>query len=423
MSVRRVARFVAPLWLLGVVLGPAPAQASNCAGTSVGRTALTDLGPALYQGFPGGLYPGGSNRRPAAHQQAGLAIASNIAPLDTLGQPDPGGRVVVISIGMSNCTQEFSAFVPRVRNDPARESHVVAIDCALGGQATQIVRQPGAAYWDTVATRLRGHGSSPLQAQVVWLKEARSGPTQGFPAAAESLSRDLGTIVRLIKQKLPNVKAVYLTSRIYAGYASTTLNPEPYAYESGFSVKWLIEAQIAGVDSLNYDPAAGPVQAPWLSWGPYLWSDGLAGRADGMVWRCGQFAADGTHPADSARAIVADSLFAFFRNDDTTALWYRAHPLDVAATSSPPEALRVSPTPVRRGAGVTLAFRADGPWRLELFDAAGRRVRVYRGEALDPLLRWDGRDQRGLVVPGGVYHLRLESGTGTARGRVVVLDR
>ena len=108
-----------------------PAHAADCTRTTVGLTALTDLGPGLYQGFPGGLYPGGSNHRPLAHQQAGLALAGTIVPLDTLGQPDLAGRVVMISIGMSNCTQEFSALVPRVQNDPQREFHVVAIDCAV----------------------------------------------------------------------------------------------------------------------------------------------------------------------------------------------------------------------------------------------------------------------------------------------------
>ena len=88
-------------------------------------------------------------------------------------------------------------------------------------------------------------------------------PTGGFPASAESLRANLATIVRIIEQKLPDVRLAYLTSRIYAGYATTTLNPEPYAYESGFAVKWLVESQIRG-DSLNYDPARGPVQAAGL---------------------------------------------------------------------------------------------------------------------------------------------------------------
>src|SRR5205814_5733577 len=99
-------------------------------------------------------------------------------------------------------------------------------------------------------------------------------------------------------------------SRIYAGYATgvSALNPEPYAYESGFAVKWLIEGQINGADSVNYDPARGPVQAPWLSWAPYLWADGLTPRNDGLTWVCSSFQSDGTHPSATGRDIVADSL-------------------------------------------------------------------------------------------------------------------
>src|SRR5207245_2684160 len=106
----------------------------------------------------------------------------------------------------------------------------------------------------------------------------------GFPAATDTLLRNLGTVIRILEDKLPNVKLAYLTSRIYAGYASSTLNPEPYAYESGFAVKWLIDAQIAGVDSLNWNANVGPVEAPWLSWGPYLWADRVTPRRHGLPW-------------------------------------------------------------------------------------------------------------------------------------------
>src|SRR5262245_34674115 len=253
------------LALVGLLAAWVPARAIDCTGTSTGRVPLIDLGSGTYQGYPGGLYPGGANVRPAAHEAAGLAIASAIGPLDTLGNPDPAGRVVLISIGMSNCTQEFSAFVPKVNADPTKNANVRVIDCAQGGQAANLIRDPNAAYWDTVAARLRARGSSPLQAQAVWIKEADASPTTGFPAATTTLMQDLGAIVRIIHDQLPNVRIAYLTSRIYAGYADTPLNPEPYAYESGFAVKWLIEAQIAGEDSLNWDPAAGPVESPWLS--------------------------------------------------------------------------------------------------------------------------------------------------------------
>ena len=39
---------------------------------------------------------------------------------------------------------------------------------------------------------------------------------------------DLAEIVRLMATRYPNLRIVYLSSRIYGGYATTTLNPEMY---------------------------------------------------------------------------------------------------------------------------------------------------------------------------------------------------
>ena len=61
------------------------------------------------------------------------------------------------------------------------------------------------------------------------------------------------------------MKLAYLSSRTYGGYATTPLNPEPYAYESAFAVKWLIKQQIKGDSALNCDPSNDPIKAPWLS--------------------------------------------------------------------------------------------------------------------------------------------------------------
>ncbi|HEY2953684.1 MAG TPA: T9SS type A sorting domain-containing protein [Candidatus Eisenbacteria bacterium] len=412
--------------LLAAALCARGAFASDCTRTSVGFVPLIDLGTGTYHGFTGGLYPGGANSRPPAHDSAGLAIAAAIEPLDTLGNPDPvNGRIVLISIGMSNATQEFSAFVPKAMGDPGRHPRLLVIDCAKGGQATQDIRRPDAAYWDTVATRLRGHGSSPLQAQAAWIKEARRGPTEPFPASAESLTNDLGTIVRILHGKLPNLRLAYLTSRIYAGYATSTLNPEPYAYESGFAVRWLIEAQIAGVDSLEFDPERGPVRSPWLSWGPYLWADGLTPRSDGLIWRCEDFQSDGTHPSASGRDLVADSLLAFFKGDATTTPWFVSPgtvSVEARGIRSEPR-LSIAPNPARPGVEIAFAT-ATGPWRLEILDLGGRRVRALArgaGEGVRVTRRWDGRDDSGVVARAGLYWVRLISGDGSRASRVVWL--
>ncbi|MBI1798647.1 MAG: hypothetical protein HYR73_03050 [Candidatus Eisenbacteria bacterium] len=399
-----------------------PAISSNCAGTSTGMIPLTDLGTGLYHGVQGGLYPGGSNHRPFSHDSAGIQLAQSFAPLDTLGNSAPtNGRIVLISIGMSNCTMEFSHFVPIAMADAQRNPRVKVIDCALGGQSADRILSLSAAYWDTVRTRLRGQGSSPMQPQAVWIKEADASPSGGFPAATDSLLRNLGTLVRNIKTVLPNVKLAYLTSRIYAGYASSTLNPEPYAYESGFAVKELVAAQIAGVDSLNFDPGQRAVHAPWLSWGPYLWADGLTSRSDGLTWACSEFvSSDGTHPANSARDKIADSLLVFFKADASTRPWF------VAATLAAPSAtatldFTASPNPTQGAVDISFMPRAGERWWLDAVDVSGRRLaRIAAGVASGARehARWS---PPGAARPG-VYWLVLGTGSGVRAQRLVVLD-
>jgi len=318
------ARLAAALLLAPMALLAPAAEAIDCSGTSTGLIPLTDLGSAPYHGFEGGLYPGGSNVRPQAHTDLGLALARLIVPRDVAGVPDPVlGRIVFLSIGMSNTRNEFTAFVPVSDADPLRDANVKAFNGAIGGQDSATIADPAAPYWSQVDQMLLTAGLSPLQVQAVWLKEAKAGPTGGFPAAAQALERDLRAIVQNIAAYFPNVKLVYLASRIYAGYATTTLNPEAYAYESGFSVKWLIGDQLAQplpFVSLT-DLTRGAVM-PWLSWGPYLWADGLVPRGDGLTWSCTDFNADGTHPNPQGSAKVAHLLLDFVHTDPTARAWY-----------------------------------------------------------------------------------------------------
>lgn len=410
------------LLFLGLLVAATPAaHAANCDSTSTGLVALTDLGAGSYLGAQGGLYPGGSNHRPLAHDAAGRAIAEAIVPLDTLGQPDlVDGRVVLVSIGMSNCTQEFQAFLPKFDADPLRNPAVRAIDCAKGGQAANVIANPGSAYWDTVDVRLRLAGASPLQAQVAWIKEADAGPTGSFEASRDTLAAHLRRIVQILRARLPNLRLAYFTSRIYAGYATTALNPEPYAYESGFAVKQVLAAQIAGDPELNHDPGAGPVAAPWLAWGPYLWADGLAGRADGLTWACAGFAADGTHPSASGRGVVADSLLQFLRDDDTTAPWYRAgDPAGVEPGVTGPRGLRVGPNPARVAAHIALSGTRTEGVRLAVHDLSGRVRRVLSSDGAGRA-NWDLRDDTGQRVAPGLYWVR--AGTGAAHlARAIVV--
>ena len=293
---------------------------------STGLVPLTDLGTQRYQGEQGGLYPGGSNVPPPAHQKAGFALARQIAPLDREGRPAPDGKIVLLSIGMSNTTMEFQTFQKLAAAEPNLNPRLVLVDGAQGGQTAHITADPNARFWNVVAERLQNAGVTSAQVQVAWVKQANAGPREPFPTEAKRLQADLVNTLHNLHDKFPNLKIAYLSSRIYGGYALTPLNPEPHAYEGAFAVKWVIADQISGRPELNFDPAKGTVRAPWVAWGPYLWADGVKGRkVDDLVWVKEDFVErDRTHPSDSGRRKVAELLLNFLKSDPTARPWFLA---------------------------------------------------------------------------------------------------
>lgn len=303
-----------------LLLGALAAQ--NCANTSTGLVPLPELGPQLYQGFPGGLYPGGQNQPPSTHLQEGLSRAAAIQPRNQQGQPDPQGRIVLLSIGMSNATQEFSVWQRRSAADPFRNPRLQLVDGAQGGQDAAVFANPQAPAWNVVDQRLQAAGATASQVQVVWIKQALMNPVAGFPAHALQLEGHLRSIVQNLTARFPNLQLAYLSSRTYGGYANNPQRQEPLTYETGFAIQWLIAAQIQGDPALNHLPAAGPVRAPWLAYGPYLWADGMQPRADGLSWACADYQNDGVHPTHFGRYKVALLLEQYFHSEPTATPWF-----------------------------------------------------------------------------------------------------
>jgi hypothetical protein len=88
-------------------------------------------------------------------------------------------------------------------------------------------------------------------------------------------------------------------------------------------VKWLIEQQLQGDAALNYDPTRGPVKAPWLSWGPYLWANGEVPRKDGYRFQPSDFSQnDRMHHSPQGQEKAGRQLLQFFKTDSTTRTWF-----------------------------------------------------------------------------------------------------
>jgi hypothetical protein len=293
---------------------------------TTGLKPLTEMtADDKYEGEDGGLYGKGRNEPPDEHRKAAEAALAKIQPLDAEGKPDNDGKIVFISISMSNATQEFSTFKRMADADQAKSPRVTIVDCAQGGQAMAEWAPADARPWSVAMQRLESAGVTPEQVQVVWIKLANKGPRGGLHDHGDKLKADTISVIQNAKQKFPYLRIAYLGSRIYGGYTGGGLNPEPYAYESAFVCRWLILDQIEGSKELNYNAyvSRGDVKAPLLLWGPYFWGDGVTPRkSDGLVWKRDDFAGDGTHPSNSGREKVARLLLEFCKTDPLAKPWF-----------------------------------------------------------------------------------------------------
>jgi hypothetical protein len=323
-------------WLAFLLAAAPLASAQNCNNTSVGFTPLIDFAPGqLYQGQPGGLYPGAQNAPPIAHLQGGLTEAAQIVPRDSQGNPAVFGKIGLAVIGMSNAQIEGIAFVPLAQASPQMNPYVVPVNAAFKSQDAVLLADPNAWYWTYVDSQVSAAGLVNAQVQAVWLKEAIANVALPFPQDANLYYTYLRSIVVNLKAKFPNLHACYISSRCYGGYSTTGLSPEPYAYQTAFAVRSLITAQINGDPLLNYDPNIGAVRAPWCAWGPYLWADGIIPRSDGLTWICSDFLPDGTHPSPQGGAKVANLLLGFLLSDPTSSIWFVKPACPTPASTAP----------------------------------------------------------------------------------------
>ncbi len=292
--------------------------------SSIGQKPLTEMtADEHYKGEDGGLYGEGRNEPPDALLVAAKRQTAHVVPRDADGKPAKDGKIGLVSISMSNATMEYSRFKQIADNDPAKSPQVAIVDCAQGSQAMAEWVEPKARPWTEADRRLAAAGVNPKQVQIIWVKLANKGPRGELAEHGRKLEKDAAEVLRNAKARFPNIQIAYLGSRIYAGYATSRLNPEPYAFEGAFAVRWLIQDQMKGDAALQHDDANGPAKAPLALWGPYFWANGITPRkSDGLVWKQEDLASDGTHPSESGRQKVAEMLLKFFKEDPMASTWF-----------------------------------------------------------------------------------------------------
>lgn len=381
-------------------------------------------------------YINSSNPTGASQDTIGRAFAALIQPLNSSGVYDGTGKAVLLSLGMSNASDEWCGIGSALGNTgrnfcgspnytgtaPSQysfmqealhhslNSSLVIVNGAISSQeacdytVTSGTTPPslcapfeseGGTINDYDAIKTDQFTSQSLlyegQVQAIWLKEAdvvvlqqqgqsHIGPLAGCSGCTEAdaynLETNLGKIVRAAKQRYPNLRMVFLTSRSYGGFTNFGPTKEPYAYEGGFANKWLVKAQIDQMNGggcvidttyaqdLNYlyTPTSTPPctssvapEAPWIIWdrlpsteplagSTYIWaytpqSGGTSDpNSDGAIWpftlnaTCTvgmtntYFVNDGQHPNDCGIYQVGGNLLLnYFLNSPYTNPWFSSH--------------------------------------------------------------------------------------------------
>lgn len=345
----------------------APANPMDPSLSALGLIPLPDLGQGTYtrDGHTelGGLYPDGWSVRPPDLDQTARDVAATlIQPLDAQGLPDPeGGKIVMVSAGMSNTLiffeghagDAYASFRDRAQADPAWNPQLVVVNGAQGARAAMDWDPVDSTTYSKMKDLLAKAKVTPAQVQVVWVLHAlrETGP---FPDYARELQGYLEATARNLKVHFPNMRLAYYSSRERAYLLHR--KGEPDCYEAGLAVRWMIERQAQGEPALNWDPAQGPVVAPLILWGPYLWCDGLTPRSDGLTWTCCEPTSDvynNPHPEASGAQKGADQIYAFFKTDPTATPWT----LRKAVQGQAPE-VTVSADVTQGDAPLTVRFRA-----------------------------------------------------------------
>ena len=95
-------------------------------------------------------------------------------PRDAEGRESKDGKIVLISIGMSNTTMKFQTFQKLAAGDSGLNKRLVLLDGAQGGQVAWVTSKPTTPFWDVVDERLKAAGVTRQQVQAAWARSRQT---------------------------------------------------------------------------------------------------------------------------------------------------------------------------------------------------------------------------------------------------------
>jgi flagellar hook assembly protein FlgD len=93
---------------------------------------------------------------------------------------------------------------------------------------------------------------------------------------------------------------------------------------------------------------------------------------------------------------------------------------ELAQSTPNPFAIRTAPA-----TEIRYSLAESGPVTLRIFNLLGQEIAVLVQGAQNPgsyVVRWDGRDRRGLAAPSGVYFYQIKTPNFTATRKLILVE-
>lgn len=316
----------------------------DCNTPNKGLIPMPDLGSQFYRGYQGGLYQGGSNLPSGVHRSDLLSQTDALSPLDSNGQVQNNGKIVMIGVGASNPRTEFNAFMGQALSLSNLNPSLAFVNTCIGGQGVQKMNDPNDNYWKQAMKTLDSLTLNPLQVQIAWIETENTAASDTFfPRAAETFEGELRVLLTTLQLKFPNLKICYLSPRAYSGFAIPTQGGVgkgllyPRDYYNGWAIKWLIQKIIDRTPGYSFE--GGSKEIPYCTFGSYHWTNGSDTRMDGFKIDCDtDIGADGLHLTELGEQKIGGQMLQFFMNDDLAKRWF------LKPTSSIQNSIKTNPS-------------------------------------------------------------------------------
>lgn len=406
-------------------LGDADYFYVDCTNDSLEALPLMELGAAYYYSYQGGLFPGGSNADPNPHLTNGKNISKSIKPRNSAGEVDyVNGDVILLGIGPSVASDPYNEWKETQRDLdwPGTNPCLQVKGNFIGGKNTSEMLDIGGTYWSNFSSGLDAKAIEPEQVQIAWMLLMSNTDSMDLDYYIDTVTKEYIQIIQNLQTILPNLQQIFISGVHYTGYTSQYHHRynyivEPFGYWSNLVVKNVIGLQINGDTRLDY--LGEDKVAPFITWGPYFWADGITPRAsDDLSWQCHYFRDDtiggGFHLKDEYKYLEGDLIDDFFNTNAISRIWYKDGAAWTAcgtprmeetddALSTDENTLMLYPNPVAAILHVEVPPHIMQQAQVQIFNSAGKLVHTQIFDASKTIaLNIDMDDW-----PGGMYFVRM----------------